>query len=371
MMQFSNDVSSRLLKGMKSLVLLGVILALSGMQSALALGENHGPKIGLQSGQLIQGGISTSNRLTPMYKVAPGDVLSFSIQEEPDYDQSGIIVRPDGYATIRPIGQVFVAGMDIQQLTRHLENSLDNYINDPQVFLNVQEFHTPKIYLLGAVAHPGAFQPDLHKPTDAYDNHARQGRLFPNTDWTVSNLIIRSGGLNYDADLSNLQVLKVDGTKRNVNLFSLLIEGDLTQDPVLEEGDSIQVPRLNGMPYGDNEFKLLCASGIYPEKFPIRVLGEVGNPGLFYVSSDTPYINTAIALASGYKRNAVTRAVVIHRKSRDEQVAKLVVDPEKVDLMLRPNDVVEIRDAQSAKVIRGAETVARMAAPFWWISNFK
>lgn len=324
-----------------------------------------------RTSRLVQGSISTSNRVTQDYRVAPGDVLSFSIHEEAAYDQEQILVRPDGYATIRPIGQVFVAGMNIKELSRHLEDSLTAYVNDPQVFLNIQEFHTPRIYLIGAVNHPGTFQPDLRVlPGNEPDMRSRGNRNLSNMDWTVSKLIIRSGGLSYNADISNIEIIKHDGTKEKVNLFSFLIDGDLSQDKLLEEGDTIQVRQLQTMPYGDEAFKLLCASGIYPERFPVRVLGEVEKPGLFYLSSDSPYINSAVALASGYKRNAVKRAVVINRQSNTQELARLVVDPEKVDLMLRPNDIVEIKDAQSAKLIRGAETISKMVAPFWWVSQF-
>ncbi len=321
--------------------------------------------------RLVQGSISTSNRVTQDYRVAPGDVLAFSIHEETAYDQEQILVRPDGYATIRPIGQVFVAGMNIKELSRHLEDSLTAYINDPQVFLNVQEFHTPRIYLIGAVNHPGTFQQDW-RPLPGNDPETRNNtsKYFSNMDWTVSKLIIRSGGLSYNADISNIEIIKHDGTKEKVNLFSFLIDGDLSQDKLLEEGDTIQVHQLQTMPYGDEAFKLLCGSGIYPERFPVRVIGEVEKPGLFYLSSDSPYINSAVALASGYKRNAVKRAVVINRKNNTQSLARLVVDPEKVDLMLRPNDIVEVKDAQAAKLVRGAETISKMVAPFWWVSQF-
>jgi protein involved in polysaccharide export with SLBB domain len=321
--------------------------------------------------KLVKGGISTSNRVTAAYRVAPGDILSFSIHEESAYDQEQILVRPDGYATIRPIGQVFVSGMSIKDLSQHLENSLTPYINDPQVFLSVQEFHTPRIYLIGAVNHPGTFQPDL-RPVPGSDPGMRTSasQRFSNMDWTVSNLIIRSGGLTYNADISNIEIIKHNGTKEEANLFDFLINGDLSQDKLLEEGDTIQVHQLQTMPYGDEAFKLLCATGIYPERFPVRVLGEVEKPGLFYLSSDSPYINSAVAMASGYKRNALKRAVVINRKSNTQELARLVVDPEKVDLMLRPNDIVEVKDAQAAKLVRGAETFSRMVAPFWWISQF-
>jgi polysaccharide export outer membrane protein len=352
-----------------SLQVISLWLMLLFLLGPVARGEDKAPLSG--SSRLVQGSISTSNRVTQDYRVAPGDVLSFSIHEESAYDQDEILVRPDGYATIRPVGQVFVAGMNIKELSRHMEDSLTPYVNDAQVFINVREFHIPRIYLIGAVNHPGLFQPDWRVFSGAEPEPRFQGnKNLSNLDWTVSKLIIRSGGLNYNADITNIEIIRHNGAKEQVNLFSYLIDGDLSQDKLLEEGDTIQVRQLPTLPYGDEAFKLLCASGIYPERFPVRVLGEVEKPGLFYLSSDSPYINSAVAMASGYKRSAIKRAVIINRKSNTQELAKLVVDPEKIDLMLRPNDIVEVKDAQSAKLIRGAETLSRMVAPFWWLSQF-
>jgi protein involved in polysaccharide export with SLBB domain len=81
----------------------------------LALFGLNGNAQDLMRDNLIQGSVSTVNFVTSPYKIAPGDVLSFSINEEPDFEQKDIIVRPDGMATIRPIGQVAVAGKNIEE----------------------------------------------------------------------------------------------------------------------------------------------------------------------------------------------------------------------------------------------------------------
>jgi protein involved in polysaccharide export with SLBB domain len=198
---------------------------------------------------------------------------------------------------------------------------------------------------------------------------ARNVRL-ENPDLTLSSVLTNSGGLAYDADLTRIVVAKRNGQQETVNLIELFVKGDRSQDLLLEEGDVIHVSKMDTFPYNDDEFKMLTAAGIYPEQFPVRILGEVEKPGLFYVSADTPYLNTAIALAAGYKRSAVQNAVVINRKTQHDGVAKIVVDPQKSDFMLRPNDVIDIRDGKIAKVIRGGETLSRIAGPFWWVSRW-
>jgi protein involved in polysaccharide export with SLBB domain len=323
------------------------------------------------SKNVITGSVSAIHLVTPPYRIAPGDTLSFSINEEPDFDQSEIIVRPDGNVTIRPVGQVAVAGKSVAELTRQLEEDLTPYVNAPQVFINIQSFHVPKIYLFGAVVKPGLYQPNPDKlPADRNTTNPQKTR-FQNPEISISNILVNSGGVAYDADLSQLQVTRQDGQRLAINLLDFYLKGDRSQDVLLEEGDVVNVPSLDSsLPYGDTEFKLLTSAGIYPEQFPVRILGEVEKPGLFYISADTPYLNTAIALASGYKRNAIRNAVIIGRRTKDTGVAKIVVNPDKVDFMLRPNDVIDIRDAASAKVVRGAESMSRIVGPFWWLSRW-
>ena len=62
------------------------------------------------------------------YKIIPGDIISVSVYDEPNFLQPEIIVRPDGYATIDPIGEILVEGLNIQDLTRIIEKNFKNFL---------------------------------------------------------------------------------------------------------------------------------------------------------------------------------------------------------------------------------------------------
>lgn len=318
--------------------------------------------------------ITKRNLVTSSYKISPGDILTFSVNEEPEMYQDYIIVRPDGYATIQPVGEVYVAGMNIADLAKSLESQLVAYINKPQVYINVREFHIPKLYLLGAVMKPGTYQPSRQDTSYDPNNHnksALNGRMrIENTDLSIFNVLVNAGGVKYNADLSNIEITHSDGEKLNINLFDLIVKGERSQDFLLQEGDAIFVSQLENFPYGDEEFKILTASGLYPEKFPVRVLGEVEKPGLYYVSSDTPYLNTAVALSEGFKHNAVKSHIIIHRKVHGDDMSKIVVNPNKIDFVLRPNDVINVNDSKFDKTVRGTERFSRIAMPFVWLGNW-
>jgi protein involved in polysaccharide export with SLBB domain len=77
--------------------------------------------------------IKNENSSNEKYKISSGDILSISVYDEPDLTQSDIVVRPDGCATINPIGEVYVEGLDIHELTNVLEEKFKPYLNNPQV----------------------------------------------------------------------------------------------------------------------------------------------------------------------------------------------------------------------------------------------
>lgn len=319
----------------------------------------------------IRANVTKRNFVTAPYKLAPGDILSFSVNEEPDFTQEEIIIRPDGYVTIRPLGQISVAGMEIEELTRHLEDLLVKYVNNPEIYVDVKQFHVPRLYLMGAVMKPGAYQP-VRQTTQTSPDNSNKSALnnrthLENINLSIFNVLVSSGGVRHNADLTRVKITRGNGEERMVDLFALLLRGDRSQDILLEEGDTVSVPQLDSFPYGDEEFKLLTASGLYPEQFPVRVLGAVEKPGLYYISSDTPYLNTAVALATGYKEGAVRNSVLIHRRARGEDMAKVVVNPQKIDYMLRPNDVIEVKGGKTHKTVVGAERASRIALPFVWL----
>lgn len=294
------------------------------------------------------------------YLISPGDVFSFSVYDEPTFTQPEIIVRPDGYATIEPLGELYVAGYDIKTLTGILYEKMSFYLKEPRISLNIKEFHPASIYIYGAVQKPGNYQQIIQANRIVSDSKNPTVK----TDLTLSNVISNAGGITYDADLEHVTITSIDNKKREINLWKLIKDGDVTQNILLHSGDVVYVPRMETIPLGDDEFKLLISTPIFPVSFPVRVIGEVNKAGIFNISSETPYLNSAIALASGYTIDANKKFVKIYRNTPDGKISEIIVDPYRIDFVLRPNDLVDVEGRRTLKTVRAFSYINTILSPF-------
>jgi protein involved in polysaccharide export with SLBB domain len=304
--------------------------------------------------------------LSTRYLIQPGDVFSFSVYDEANFTQPEIIVRPDGYATIEPVGEVYVAGYDIQTLTGIIAEKLSLFVRSPQISINIREFHPAIVYVYGAVQKPGMFQ----QVTQTSGKGAVDSKNpIVKTDLNISNVIANAGGITEDADLEHVEITSEIGEKKTVNLWKLLSEGDTSQNLLLRSGDKVYIPKLTSFAQKDEDFKTLANSSIFPETFPVRVIGEVVKAGLYEIPSKSPYLNSAIAIASGYTIDANKKAVLILRKTPKGVVSKIYVNPENVDLVLRPNDIISVNTKCYVGSVRQADYLNRFIAPIFAIPN--
>jgi len=294
------------------------------------------------------------------YRIVAGDILSISIYDEPNFLQPEIIVRPDGYATIDPVGEIYVEGLDIKDLTNILENKFKDYINEPRISINIKEFNPASIYIFGAVEKPGTYQQITQ--TSKYYGDTKNPSV--KTDLTLTNVISNAGGISIDADLSNIKITSVDKKERNVDLWKFIKESDVSQNIKLKSGDVIFVSKVDAVTMSDEDFKMLTKMSLTPTTFPVRVVGEVRTAGTFNIKGESPYLNTAIASANGYNLEANKSIVLVYRKASNDKLARIYVDPFKQDFVLRPNDLVEVRKRTFMKVVSGASYFSTIISPF-------
>lgn len=304
--------------------------------------------------------------LSSRYLIQPGDVFSFSVYDEPTLTQLEITVRPDGYATIDPVGEIYVAGYDIHSLTKIIAEKLSFFIREPQISINIREFHPAVVYVYGAVQKPGMYQQITQS---AGKGMADPKNPITKTDLNISNVIANAGGITEEADLENVEITSETGEKRTVNLWKMLSEGDISQNILLRSGDRVFIPKLEAIAQKDEEFKVISNSSIFPETFPVRVIGEVMRAGLYDLPSKTPYINSAIAVASGYNLDANKNAVLVLRKTPKGNISKIFVNPSKNDLLLRPNDIVVVNAKTYVGSVRIADYITRFIAPTFGVPN--
>ena len=330
---------------------------------------------------IIKNDFAGNNR----YTIQPGDIISVTVYGEPDLAQPEIVVRPDGYATIDPVGEVYVEGFDIQSLTKELSGKFANYINEPIISLNIKEINPPSVYIFGAVQKPGNYQ----QMTQVSKYFADSKNPIVRTDFSLTNVIANAGGLANDADISNITVTSADKKEKKVNLWRFLKDGDVSQNlrmrtgdvisvPALKSslinpdfkagtdmrtGDVISVPALKSGLINDDDYKLLARTSLAPESFPVRVVGEVQRGGTFNLTGESPYLNTVIANASGYTIEGNKSVVVVYRKAANDKLARIFVNPFKQDFVLRPNDVVEVRKRTLSKFVYGADYIVKLLTP--------
>ena len=195
------------------------------------------------------------------------------------------------------------------------------------LFVRELEPMTPKVYVLGKVAKPGAYEfKEGIKITDA--NTLAGGVVEP---WDGSKGVIRRGNIEQALDLD-----------------ALLKLGDLTKNMVLQEGDVIVVPEKI-VPLDPELARLMGVDPITREKedlISVTVLGAVERGGNLKVKREYT-LPQVLVEAGNVNSNADTRSVVIARKAPDGKgqaievdLKKLVQGKSKVPVVIQDGDTI-------------------------------
>ena len=225
-----------------------------------------------------------------------------------------------------------------------------------------------KVALVGEVYRPGTYTVNTQAgPTDQGQG---QGKALPPR---LSDALSLSGGIKPLANVRDIEIRREtwDGKEKTiaVDLWSMLQDGDETQDVILQKGDSIIIPRADKL--ATEESESLAAASFSPGAIRINVVGEVTNPGTIEVPPNTP-LNQGILAAGGFdKTRANTASVELVRLNPNGTVSKrnIKVDfanniDEENNPILRQNDVIVVQRSGAAGVGDVLGTVLRpLTAP--------
>ncbi|MGL6135667.1 MAG: SLBB domain-containing protein, partial [Planktothrix sp.] len=124
-----------------------------------------------------------------------------------------------------------------------------------------------------------------------------------------------AGGLTQAADLSLVQLRRATTQQPIVtlNLAELLAQGNLMQDPILRDGDSIFVPTMTG--FNSEQMRQIASSSLAAppsQSIQVVIVGAVFRPGAYSLSqqggaTDTTGGNTAVAVTTNLP--TITRAL--------------------------------------------------------------
>jgi polysaccharide export outer membrane protein len=162
----------------------------------------------------------------PRYTLEPGDVFDLSFELNPEFNQT-VTVQPDGYITLRGIGDVMVKGQTVPELTETLKGSYSKILNAPMISVILKDFEKPYFIADGQVGKPGKYE--------------LRG------DVTLTEAVAMAGGFTDASKHSQVLLFRraADGwyQAETFNLKKMEKSGSLKEDPTLHAGDMLFVPK--------------------------------------------------------------------------------------------------------------------------------
>ncbi|MEM7769171.1 MAG: polysaccharide biosynthesis/export family protein [Cyanobacteria bacterium P01_A01_bin.37] len=308
---------------------------------------------------------ATANTLQNRYILGPGDQIEIEVFGYEEFSGTKVIL-PDGTITMSLIGDVQASGQTLQQLTADLYNQLNVVLVEPAVTVTLLTLRPVIVTIAGEVQRPGPVQ--LRSLTTA-DSESGTPRAALDAMPLLSSALMEAGGVTSYADIRRVQVRRSlpDGneTIATINLWDAIWSENTPDDPILQAGDAIFVPRITeGDPL---DRRLLARSSLSPDTIQVRVVGEVTAPGEIPVSPDST-ISSAVASAGGPTGDASLRRVELVRLNDDGIIERQQVDLRNLidDFQVQQGDVVFVPKRRS---FAGVDIFARFLSPFSSLVN--
>ena len=197
---------------------------------------------------------------------------------------------------------------------------------------------------------------------------------------TITRALQTAGGVTLSADLGRIRVIRRPKTGREkfieVNLWQLLANGDLNQDVILQQGDTIEVPTAANP---DSAAANLIASANFAADLSvplnIAIVGEVNRPGTYTVAgteetSGRLTLTRAIRTAGGITPSADIRQILVRRQTRD-RIENINVDLWQLlekgdlnqDIILQQGDTIVIQQATNIDLAEAPQLAATSFSP--------
>lgn len=253
------------------------------------------------------------------YRLGPTDVVAVNVYLQPDLDvpvqgsngtMGGVMVTSDGSVQLPLIGNIQIGGLTLKQARRRITEAYSHFINQPRVAIELVQPQSLRYYLLGAFTAPGV--------------------KYPARRLSLLEALALGGSVDIpNADLYQAYVAH-GSVKLPVDLHSLLVDGDLSQNVQLASGDVIVVPNSNA----ENAF----------------VFGAVGKPGAVPFQSGRLTLLQALS-AAGLDLNsyAAARLSDVHLIRPGGRSAEFLVinvnailEGKALQFDLKPGDIVYV-----------------------------
>jgi polysaccharide export outer membrane protein len=304
-------------------------LALSLLSGVVFSGTGWGQMVGTATASLASEDRSPFFNNLSLEPVGVGDLLFISVTNWTDVTRS-YRITPDGTITIPLVNHsIPVSGLSAPEIEKAISSMLtkEKILVNPMVTVNVVEYRSRTVEVVGAVRHPLTFQA------------LGQVRLL--------DAIARAEGVSPEAGTEVLLYRAKEkggsGAVQHISLKRLIDGSDPALNQVLQGGDQIRIPQ---------------AGKLY-------ILGNVKSPGAYPITeAEGMTVLKALALCQGMLPYSHKTATIFRPREdsaqRDEVTVSLkdIVKHHSPDVPLNANDILYIPDNSGKKIT--AEVLARV-----------
>lgn len=286
------------------------------------------------------------------YILGAGDKVQITVYDHGEYTGQRVIL-PDGTITLSLIGAVQASGLTARQLEESITTRLKTLLVNPVVTVELSELRPVLVTVAGEVRRPGSVELD-----DFAEGNPR-----------LSRALIAAGGITQDADIRQVTVRRptMNGSSQStvVDLWAAIISDTPVTDVILQEGDSIFVPRLTTDSTIDR--RLIARSSYSPETIRVRVVGEVTRPGEVQVPPGST-LSSAVATAGGPTVDARLSQVAYIRLNETGQVETETIDLQNLSdtYQIQEGDVIIVPKRSESSIL---DFAARLLLPLGALIN--
>jgi polysaccharide export outer membrane protein len=253
-----------------------------------------------------------------VYILGPGDALSLRFLIETTLSTQVDILN-DGTSSLPLLGSVRLSGLTLSQATLWLQSLYARQLLRPEFQLSVSRARPLRIAIVGEVERQGVYTMTNTEASKTEASVSISG--LP----TLVDAIQKAGGVTDQADLTQVVLQRrLPGDRplfkrTRLNLLNLVFEGDLQQNPLLFDGDTIRVIKAEEPSDLATE---VSSTTLAPSSITVNVVGEVKGAGRITVPANTPLLQAILAAGGPVRWRANSDDVELVRINRNGSVTR-------------------------------------------------
>ncbi len=310
----------------------------------------------------------------PKYLLGPGDLLLIDIYKFEEFS-SKVTILPDGTVNLPRINSLYLKNLTIDEANLLITKSYKQIIKNPIVYINLMQSRPIRVKINGEVQRPGIYTIDTKRVNNVSNTDGGENFETKNKGWpTVLDAILQAGGLNLNANLTEIKLLRPNKEKEGedeivLNIWDGFLRGGSIENYEIFDGDSIYVSSAQKNTQQDKSF--LSSTNLAPATITIKVIGEVNKPGDVNVRNSSP-IMAGILNAGGFTNRSDRKKITLLRLKNNGKIEKTFFNYKSANkkIFLKDRDVIFVDNNSLSKTSNNLKNLVEPIRPILDAASF-